>query len=230
MATVTSPASTTPHLPPTLLPTEWTLADVQAHLGGIPLERIRLYPPPGMATEQDALDLDDHEDRLCELVDGILVEKVMAAFESLLAAILIHKVHAFLEKNPVGIVLAPDGMLWIMPRKMRIPDVSVIRWERFPDRKVPRDAIFRVAPDLAIENLSKGNTEGEMRIKVPEYFRAGVQLVWLIDPEGRSARVYTSVEKCDVLDENGVLDGRDVLPGFQFRLGDLIDAVPREPK
>lgn len=230
MATVSSPASTTPPLPPTLLPTEWTLADLQAHLGGIPAERIRLYPPPGMATEQDALNLEAHEDRLCELVDGILVEKVMAAFESLLAGKLIQWMNNFLDKTPLGVVLAPDGMLWILPRKMRIPDVSFICWERFPNRKIPREAIFRVAPDLAVEILSKGNTEGEMRIKVGEYFRAGVRLVWLIDPEARSARAYTGVDQCDVLDENGVLDGRDVLPGFQFRLRDLIDAVPREPK
>ena len=230
MATVSTPPSTTPPLPPTLLPTEWTLADLQAHLGDIPAERIRLYPPPGMATEQDALDLEAHEDRLCELVDGILVEKVMAAFESLLAGILIHRIHTFLEKFPLGIVLAPDGMLWILPRKMRIPDVSFIRWERFPNRKVPRDAIFRVAPDLAVEILSKGNTVREMRIKVDEYFQAGVRLVWLIDPEARSACAYTGVDQCDVLDENGVLDGRDVLPGFQFRLRDLIDSVPREAK
>lgn len=239
MATVDSPAGSTtetslspahPAHPPTCLPTEWSVADLQAHLGGIPLARIRLYPPPGMATEEDALNIQAHEDRLCELVDGILVEKVMASFESLVAGVLIHKVHTFLEKDPLGIVLAPDGMLWILPRKMRIPDVSFIRWERFPDRKLPRDRVFRVAPDLAVEILSEGNTDDEMGIKVSEYFRAGVRLVWLIDPEARSARVYTRVDHSEVLDENGILDGRDVLPGFQFRLRDLIDAVPRQAK
>lgn len=236
MATVDSPADPTtstplsPTHPPTCLPAEWSVADLQAHLGGIPLHRIRLYPPPGMATEQDALDIADREGRLCEIVDGILVEKVMASFESLLACTLIHWLSGFLDKNPLGVVLGEGGALKILPRRMRIPDVSFIRWERFPHRKLPRDRVFRVAPDLAVEILSEGNTEGEMGIKVGEYFRAGVRLVWLIDPEARSARVYIGVDQCDVLDENGVLDGRDVLPGFQFRLRDLIDAVPREPK
>ena len=32
------------------LPIEWNLADLRRHLGGVPLARIRLYPPPGMAT------------------------------------------------------------------------------------------------------------------------------------------------------------------------------------
>jgi Uma2 family endonuclease len=236
MATVDSPAGPTtgtslsPAHPPTCLPTEWSVADLQAHLGGIPLDRIRLYPPPGMATEQDALDIADHEDRWCELVDGILVEKVMATFESLVACILIQWLNNFLEKNQLGIVLGEGGALRILPTRMRIPDVSFIRWERFPGRKLPRVAVFRVAPDLAVEILSEGNTEGEMQIKVAEYFRAGVRLVWLLDPEDRSARVYTSADQFEVLDENGFLDGRDVLPGFHFRLRDLIDAVPREAK
>ncbi len=33
-------------------PADWTLADLQDHLGGVPLERIRMVPPPGYATEE----------------------------------------------------------------------------------------------------------------------------------------------------------------------------------
>jgi Uma2 family endonuclease len=69
-----------------------------------------------------------------------------------------------------------------------------------------------------------------MRIKIDEYFRSGALLVWLIDPESRSARVYTAQDKCEMLDENGVLDGRDVLCGFRCRLGDLLDKVPRQAR
>lgn len=154
----------------------------------------------------------------------------MASFESLIACTLIQWQKNFLDEHPLGIVLGEGGALHNLPRRMRIPDVSFIRWERFPERKLPRDRVFRVAPDLAVEILSEGNTDDEMRIKVTEYFRAGVRLVWLIDPETRSARVYTSADQCDSLDQNGVLDGRDVLPGFRFRLRDLIDAVPRQAK
>ena len=41
-------------LPVPLIPKEWTMADVRAHVGDVPLERIRTFPPPGMATEEDA--------------------------------------------------------------------------------------------------------------------------------------------------------------------------------
>ena len=50
----------------------------QAHLldrlGGIAAERVWLSPAPGTATEDDLLHAHDGEGRLCELVDGVLVE------------------------------------------------------------------------------------------------------------------------------------------------------------
>ena len=42
-----------------------------------------------MATEKDVLEVHAREERLCELVDGILVEKGMGFRESLLAGALI---------------------------------------------------------------------------------------------------------------------------------------------
>ena len=54
--------------------TEWTIADVQARLPGFPANRIRVYPAPGTATEQDALDAEARTNQTCELIDGILVE------------------------------------------------------------------------------------------------------------------------------------------------------------
>jgi Uma2 family endonuclease len=220
MATTTPPTTIRVQ---TMLPTHWTLADLQQHLGGVPLERIRLYPPPGMATVEDALAIDNREDRLCELVDGVLVEKVMSTYESVLAGFLIQRINTFLESRRLGVVTTGDGALWILPRKMRIPDVSFIRWERFPNRKLPKERVYRVAPDLAVEILSEGNTEDEMQQKLAEYFEAGVQLVWYIDPSRRIADVYTTPDQMQALGEQDMLDGQDVLPGFQLRLGELFE-------
>jgi Uma2 family endonuclease len=215
-------------LQPTL-PAHWTLADLQQHLGGVPADRIRLFPFPGTATEADALRVEHHEDRLCELVDGILVEKPMAYYESIVAGILITLINNYLESNNRGIAAGADGALWILPKKMRIPDVSFICWDRFPDRTLPKDNVYRIAPDLAVEVLSESNTEGEMNLKLDEYFRAGVRLVWYIDPHSRSARIYTAIDHMRTIDERGLLDGQDVLPGFHLRLGELFERVDRAP-
>ena len=60
-------------------PTVWTAADIVRRFGPIRMDRIRTNPPPGLATEEDVIEIHDREDRLCELIDGVLVEKTMAA-------------------------------------------------------------------------------------------------------------------------------------------------------
>jgi Uma2 family endonuclease len=159
-------------------------------------------------------------------VDGVLVEKDMATYESILGLILGSLLNAHLEKQPLGVVVGEDGQLRILPCKMRIPDVSFISWNRFPGRELPTDRVYEVVPDLAVEILSEGNTEGEMKLKLQEYFEAGVHLVWYINPRTKSARVFTAVDEVKTIDEHGVLEGEDVLPGFQLRLGELLSACP----
>ena len=213
MATTTAPK--------TVLPTDWTLADLQEHLGGIPLERIRLYPPPGMATVQHVNDLNDHKDRLCELIDGVLVEKTMGWYESRLAIIIAHLLQSFLDVQDLGVVSGEAGALQILEDQVRIPDVCFVGWDHFPDRKLPRDPIPNLAPDLAIEVLSASNTKKEMDRKLREYFAAGVSRVWYVDADARTARAYTGPEHCETVGPDGVLDGGDVLPGFKLSLSEL---------
>jgi hypothetical protein len=56
--------------------TEWTLADLQAHLGGIPLKRIRLHPPPGTTTKSDVEAVHARTNRICELIDVFALAQV----------------------------------------------------------------------------------------------------------------------------------------------------------
>jgi Uma2 family endonuclease len=126
--------------------------------------------------------------------------------------------------------MGANSPLWILPKRMRIPDVSFITWDRFPDGKLPKQRVYRVAPDLAVEILSKGNTKSEMELKLREYFEAGVRLVWYIDARSRIAQIFTAVDQFRTIDTNGLLEGGDVLPGFQLRLGELFERAERTPQ
>ena len=59
--------------------------------------------------------------------------------------------------------------------------------------------------------------------KVGEYLEAGVRLVWVIDPERRSAVVYRSLGEVRKLGADEFLEGEDVVPEFRCRLADLFD-------
>ncbi|HUG71276.1 MAG TPA: Uma2 family endonuclease [Pirellulaceae bacterium] len=210
------------------LPTHWTIADLQAHLGDIPLERIRLFPPPGYATEAHVLEIQDREDRLCELEDGILVEKPMGWYESILALLVAYKINGYLEDHDLGQVLGADGSLKILPGVVKIPDVSFVSWARFPKTQLGRRPIPALIPDLVVEVLSDTNTKREMAMKLDRYFNAGVRLVWYIDPQSRSAVAYTSPSQSVHIDEDGQLDGQSVLPGFSLSLAWLFEKADRQ--
>ncbi len=113
---------------------------------------------------------------------------------------------------------------------VRIPDVSFFCWDKLPGRVLPSKPIPDLFPDLAVEVLSESNTPEEMERKLREYFLAGVRLVWMIDPRERTAEVYTAPDAPAFrLDESGVLDGGNVLPGFRLPLAELFARLPAAP-
>jgi Uma2 family endonuclease len=204
-----------------------TLADLLDQLGGIDPRRVRASPPLGMATEKDVLRLLNRENRLYELVDGVLVEKVLGLMESAVAMALGRNLVSFTAENDLGFVTGEAGTLRLMPGLVRIPDVAFISWAQLPTHEYPTKPIPNLYPDLAIEVLSKGNTEEEMAHKLKDYFLAGTRLVWFVDPETRTVQVYTSPEDSVTLTEVDTLDGGDVLPGFTLPVKDVFARVPR---
>ncbi len=204
-----------------LAPTTWTAADLVDRFGAMPLHRICFDPFPGTATEQDVIDFEQRENRLFELVDGILVEKTMGFPESILAIVLTTALRNFLSGKQLGTVAGPDGTMRFAPELVRIPDVSFISWDRFPNRQIQATPIPDLAPNLAVEVLSPSNTVAELRRKLHDYFTAGCQLVWFVDPETRTVTIYTAVDQSTTLDESQTLDGGTVLPGFLLPLQQL---------
>jgi Uma2 family endonuclease len=207
-----------------------TVAELLERLGNIPPDRVLLQPALGTATEQDVLRLAEHEDRLCELVDGVLVEKPMGTPEAVVAMAVSRALDVFVDDADLGIVLPPDGMLRLSPGLVRIPDVSFISRARLAGRRIADHRLLPLAPNLAIEVLSHSNTDAEMRRKIGEYFGYGAELVWLIDPARgrRTVAVYTSPDDVNMLGEEDHVDGGRVLPGFTMSVRMMFAKLDRE--
>jgi Uma2 family endonuclease len=210
-----------------------TIADLLEDLGGIPARRVLWSPTPGTATERDLIKLNEHANRRYELVDGTLVEKAMGFDESIFGLLLGTALVNYITTRDLGKIVGADAMMRLFPGLVRLPDVSFISWKRYPRGKRRRGEIPTVAPDLVVEVLSKGNTRKEMKRKLGEYFRAGVRLVWYVDPSKRTVTVYTAVDRFTVLHEDDTLDGGDVLPGFSLSIRDWFTEAertgPRQP-
>ena len=205
----------------------WTVADLFDHFGPVTHARIRQDPPPGTATEQDVIEIHDREDRLYELADGVLVEKVMGVQESFLAVLIGRYLDAHAELHDLGFVQGADGMARLAPGLVRIPDVAFISWSRCPTRKVPSQPMLDFAPDLAVEVLSPSNTQREMQRKLGDYFGSGVAAVWYVDPVKRQVQVYTAVDRSTLVTQDQVLTGEPVLPGFTLNLRELFARLDR---
>jgi Uma2 family endonuclease len=203
------------------------LAELIDRLGGIPLDRVRMDPLPGTATVHDVVKVDAHEDRLCELVDSVLVEKTMGLYESQIAYLIGAALLKFVTKGDLGIVAGPDGMIRILGNQVRMPDVAFYGWDSLPDGEIPDEPAPEIVPDLAVEVLSRSNSSGEMARKLREYFSAGVRLVWYVDPAAKSVTVYTSLSRNKVVPHDGTLDGGKVLPGFELPVRELFAVKKR---
>jgi Uma2 family endonuclease len=156
------------------------------------------------------------------------VEKAVGFQESWLASFLIYTLLSFVRPRDLGIVTGEAGLIRFAPGLVRIPDVAFIAWDRLPGRRLPADAIPEIMPNLVIEVLSPGNTSGELARKCREYFDAGVQLVWLVDPRTRSVDVYTALDHMTRLSAMETLDGGRVLPGFTLSLQELFHELDRQ--
>jgi Uma2 family endonuclease len=185
-------------------------------------------PPPGTATEADVIRYVDGDDKhLVELIDGTLVEKAMGAYEGRVGGLVFFYFETFLEQNDLGICFGADSTLRILPRQVRLPDVSFVSWVKLPNRELPAEPVAPLVPDLAVEVLSESNTRREMERKRRDYFAAGVRRVWQIDPDTQTAEVYTAPDVFTAVPTDGSLGGEDVLPGFTLSLRRLFERAGR---
>jgi Uma2 family endonuclease len=107
------------------------------------------------------------------------------------------------------------------PDKVCKADVSFIRLIRYTAEQAQQEGHVRIAPDLAVEVISPNDLYYEVESKVEDYLRAGVQLVWVVNPESRTVWVRRADGTGVTLHENDELTGEEVLPGFRSRVGDL---------
>ena len=163
-----------------------------------------------------------------ELVDGHLVERNVGAVSSLVSAKLCQHLGNFNDERAIGWVFGIDSGYRCFPdapNKVRKPDASFIRLERLPAEALP-EGFLTIPPDLAAEVVSPNDLAYEIDRKVFEYLKAGVRLVWVINPALRSARIYRADGSISGLTEDDELDGEDVLPGFRRLLRDIFPPLP----
>ena len=190
----------------------------------MPPDRVLLDPPPGTATLEDALRV-GRDGRLCEVIDGTLVEKAVGDEEEFVAMELAITLDSFVRRHRLGRLSGSAGRKRMRDGKVRMPDVSFVANERLVGGRI-RGGPAGDAPHLAVEVLGPSNTAEEMARKRAKYFASGVRVVWEFHPPTRSAQVYAEPEAGTFIPPDGAIDGGTLLPGFTLPIADVHDVLP----
>lgn len=105
------------------------------------------------------------------------------------------------------------------PDTVRAPDVIFISHDRLARRRGP--GFLDVPPELVVEVLSPTDRWAQVKVKLGDYFSAGVDRVWVVDPEARKVFAYRSPSESQTFEIGEILTDKDLLPGFSLPVAEI---------
>lgn len=130
--------------------------------------------------------------------------------------------NSFVVCNDAGVLTASS------PDTIRGPDVFLFQADSHSlamliDGYLPR------SPDLVVEVLSPSERWQDVIAKIDEYFTAGTQEVWIVDPELRQLQQHRIVPP-PVICRDADLVTSPLLPEFAIPLAALFRGLPADPR
>ena len=183
-----------------------------------PLQQAKSKQLYSLAEFEALLDQPGNNNRLLELINGEIVEKMPTQRHGLVASNIGSALSAYAKQYKNG---RPGVEVRHRAtgddRNSRLPDVS------FTCANVPivEQGSVTDMPDLAVEIKSPDDTIKQMRETADYYLANGSRLVWLVYPNLRMVEVYRPDADVEILDAEQILVGHDVLPGFALSVADV---------
>jgi Uma2 family endonuclease len=106
------------------------------------------------------------------------------------------------------------------PDRVVAPDVLFIANRCLPLSHSPEGYLLTI-PDLVVEVRSKNDAGSEVEAKVREYLAAGVELVWVADPDARTVTAHRPNQPPQVFAAADTLTADPVIPGFAVPVAEL---------
>ena len=101
--------------------------------------------------------------------------------------------------------------------QIRRPDVAY-----FTDEQIKTSDDLGPIPSFCIEVVSSNDQINDIKLKLKEYFKHGVRVVWLIMPEQDMVEVYTSVKDVIICLDDDHCSAKPVLDDFEISVKDLL--------
>jgi len=116
----------------------------------------------------------------CDYVDGRIEERNLGEHDHAYLQTLLVVLFAN-HREAWGVKALPELRTRVSSTHFRIPDVSVLRTDK------PKERITTHPPLIVIEILSPEDRLSRFQDRIDDYLQFGVENIWIIDPERRSA-------------------------------------------
>ena len=90
-------------------------------------------------------------------------------------------------------------------------------------RQTEKVTIIEGVPILAVEILSPNDTIEDIHDKINDYLKAGVKVIWIIDPYLRTVEIFRPGEGPILVNDRQELTGDPELPGFRIAVAKLFE-------
>jgi Uma2 family endonuclease len=205
------------------------LADPPAASASAVAEEAVVETEPFLDCDGDVID--DDTQPMFEIVNGERIYQPMSALAQQVGSRIDRKIGPFAEDHQLGVAATEVYIAcfpWDQSRKRR-PDVAFWSIEKYPTGALPARGVARKVPDLCVEVVSPEDKASDLRTKVNDYFRAGVRVVWTVDPEARVVQAEQADGTAHVYSADDTITGEPVLPGFEAKVASFFPA-PAESK
>jgi Uma2 family endonuclease len=165
----------------------------------------------------------DVEERIFELIAGEIVEVPSNPFASAIAGTILFFIKLFIRQNNIaGYVTGADGGYWVAGERYA-PDVAYISKARQPE--LAQKGYTPNSPELAVEVISDENSAAELRDlrrKITNCLSEKT-VVWVVYPISQIIEIHAPGQAVQIINNNGTLEGGDVLPGFKLGVQDIFE-------
>lgn len=102
--------------------------------------------------------------------------------------------------------------------QLRRPDIAYFTDEQVMQGKTGEEMI----PGFVVEIISTYDMINQLERKITEYFKAGVQVIWVVMPEQQKVYVHTSPRNVKACIENDLCSAAPVLPEFEISVNEML--------
>ena len=159
-----------------------------------------------------------HPERLLELINGRINEKVVGRKHGRVAARILKALVQWYDDHNIDghfgteVHHFVDESIAFKPQ----PDVHFA----YGGEEQPGGTV-KGMPDFVAEVKSPSNSYDELREKARLYLQYGTRLMWLVFPTSMTVEVYRADGSTATYKQGQTLSGEDVLPGFSIKVRDI---------